>query len=148
MKELVPDAGDRIQFLGRRKDVEKIVNSFSIGVLATFTEGISNSIMEYMVMAKPVVATACSGSSELVLDGETGFLVPPGDPAALADRIAYLLDHPEEALRMGQAGKKHIEQHFSLKTMVDKTVEIYEQAIQSSKSRHVGKRVSGIVENA
>ncbi len=114
MKELVRDAGDRIQFLGRRKDVEKIVNSLSIGVLATFTEGISNSIMEYMVMAKPVVATACSGSSELVLDGETGFLVPPGDPAALADRITYLLDHPDEARRMGQAGKKHIEEHFSL----------------------------------
>jgi len=148
MKELVRDAGDRIQFLGRRKDVEKIVNSLSIGVLATFTEGISNSIMEYMVMAKPVVATACSGSSELVLDGETGFLVPPGDPAALADRITYLLDHPDEARRMGQAGKKHIEEHFSLKTMVDKTVEIYEQAIQSSKSGRVRKRVSGIVENA
>ena len=135
-------------FWGRRKDVEKIVNSLSIGVLATFTEGISNSIMEYMVMAKPVVATACSGSSELVLDGETGFLVPPGDPAALADRITYLLDHPDEARRMGQAGKKHIEEHFSLKTMVDKTVEIYEQAIQSSKSGRVRKRVSGIVENA
>jgi glycosyltransferase involved in cell wall biosynthesis len=148
MRELVSDTGDRIQFLGRRKDVEKIVNSFSIGVLATFTEGISNSIMEYMVMAKPVVATACSGSSELVLDGETGFLVPPGDPAALADRIAYLLDHPDEARRMGQAGKKHIEEHFSLKTMVDKTVKIYEQAIQSSRSGRIGKRVSGIVENA
>ena len=132
MRELASDAGDRIQFLGRRKDVEKITSSFSVGVLATFSEGISNSIMEYMVMAKPVVATDCTGSRELVLEGETGFLVPPQDPAALADRIAYLLDNPDVARRMGQAGRKHIEEHFSLKTMVDKTVDIYEHAIQSS----------------
>jgi glycosyltransferase involved in cell wall biosynthesis len=133
----VSDAGDHVQFLGRHKDVEKITSSFSIGVLATFTEGISNSIMEYMVMAKPVVATDCGGSRELVLEGKTGFLVPPQDPVALADRIAYLLDNPDEARRMGQAGKKHIEEHFSLKTMVDKTVDIYEHAIRSSNSRGI-----------
>jgi len=135
MKELVADAGDQVQFLGRRKDVERIANSFSIGVLASFTEGISNSIMEYMLLAKPVVATDCAGSQELVLEGETGFLVPPQDPAALADRIAYLLDNPDEARKMGQAGKKHIERHFSLRTMVDKTVDIYRYAVQSSDSR-------------
>jgi glycosyltransferase involved in cell wall biosynthesis len=135
MKELVSDGGDRFQFLGRQKDVEKIASSFSVGVLATFTEGISNSIMEYMVMAKPVVVTDCSGSRELVLEGETGFLVPPQDPVALADRIAYLLDNPGKARKMGQAGRKHIEDHFSLKTMVDQTVDIYEKATQSSGSR-------------
>ena len=133
MKALVSDKGNRIQFLGRRKDVENVVRCFSVGVLATFTEGISNSIMEYMVMGKPVVATDCNGSKELVLEGETGFLVPPQHPDALADRIAYLLDNPAEAQRMGDAGRRHIEEHFSLKTMVDKTVDIYERAIQSSK---------------
>jgi glycosyltransferase involved in cell wall biosynthesis len=137
MKELVADAGDRIQFLGRRKDVEKVISSFSVGVLATFTEGISNSIMEYMVLAKPVVATNCNGSQELVQQGKTGFLVPPQDPAALAERIAYLLDHPDEARRMGKAGQKHIEEHFSLKSMVDKTVDIYEQALRASIDRSI-----------
>jgi glycosyltransferase involved in cell wall biosynthesis len=137
MKDLVRDAGEAIQFLGRRKDVEEIINSFSIGVLATFTEGISNSVMEYMIMGKPVVATDCDGSRELVLDGKTGFLVPPCDPVALADRIAYLLDHPDEARRMGQAGKRRIEEDFSLKTMVDKTVDVYKHAIQASNSRYV-----------
>lgn len=139
MEELASDTGERIQFLGRQKDIEKIVSGFSVGVLATFTEGISNSIMEYMVMAKPVVATNCGGSRELVLDGETGFLVPVGDAEALADRIAYLLDNPDAARRMGQAGKKHIEDNFSLKAMVDQTVSIYEMAIQSSKGRYVRK---------
>jgi glycosyltransferase involved in cell wall biosynthesis len=79
MKALVADEGDRVQFLGRRKDIERITSSFSVGVLTSFTEGISNSIMEYMVMRKPVVVTDCNGSRELVRDGETGFLVPPGD---------------------------------------------------------------------
>lgn len=141
MKQLAADTAEQVQFLGRQKDVENIVSSFSVGVLATFTEGISNSVMEYMVMAKPVVATNCDGLKELVLDGETGFLVPPGDAEALADRIAYLLDHPDEARRMGQAGKKHIENNFSLKIMVDQTVNIYKMAIQSSKSRDVRKTV-------
>src|SRR5271156_2173597 len=137
MKGLVSDAGDRVQFLGRRKDVEKIASSFSIGVLASFTEGISNSIMEYMMLAKPVVATDCAGSQELVLEGETGFLVPSQDPVALADKIASLLDNPDQARSMGQAGKAHIERHFSLKTMVDKTVDTYEHAIQASDRRGV-----------
>lgn len=133
MKALGADAGGRIQFLGRRKDIEKITNSFSVGVLATFTEGISNSIMEYMVMSKPVVVTDCDGSRELVRQGENGFLVPIGDHVALADRIAYLLDHPDEARRMGQAGRQDIERHFSLATMVDKTVDVYERALKSSR---------------
>ncbi len=137
MKQLVSSAGDGIQFLGRQKDVERIASSFSIGVLASFTEGISNSIMEYMVLAKPVVTTDCAGSRELVREGETGFLVPPQDPVALADRIAYLLDNPDEARKMGQAGRKHIEDYFSLKTMVDKTVDIYKYAIRSSDRRGI-----------
>jgi glycosyltransferase involved in cell wall biosynthesis len=131
MKELAADAGDRIQFLGRRKDVEQVIASFSIGVLSTFTEGISNSIMEYMVMAKPVIASDCAGSREIVLEGKTGFLVPPQDAEALADRIVYLLDHPDEARSMGEAGRKHIEKNFSLKTMVDKTISVYERAMRS-----------------
>ncbi|HLW88604.1 MAG TPA: glycosyltransferase [Terriglobales bacterium] len=144
MKALVADAGDRVQFLGRRKDVEKVASSFSVGVLATFTEGISNSIMEYMVLAKPVVATDCNGSKELILEGKTGFLVPPQDPAALADRIAYLLDHPDKARRMGLAGKKHIEESFSLETMVEKTVDIYEHAIRHSNGRGIRERDSQV----
>lgn len=132
MKALASDMGERVRFLGRRKDVEKITSRFSVGVLTSFTEGISNSIMEYMVMAKPVVVTDCDGSREIVREGETGFLVPPGDDIALAERISYLLDNPEEAQQMGRVGRQHIEEHFSLSGMVDKTVEIYKLAIRSA----------------
>jgi len=132
MKALVADAGDGIQFLGRRKDIENIINAFSIGVLATFTEGISNSIMEYMAMAKPVVVTDCQGSRELVRDGENGFIVPVGDHIALAGKIAFLLDHPEEVRRMGRIGRNDIERNFSLKTMVERTIDVYKSALQSA----------------
>jgi glycosyltransferase involved in cell wall biosynthesis len=145
MKGLVPDKCGGIMFLGRRHDVETIVSGFSIGVLSTFNEGISNSIMEYMALAKPVVVTDGGGSQEIVLDGKTGFLVPPRDPGALADRIAYLLDWPEEATRMGEAGRRRIGEHFSLEIMTEKTVALYEQAILlSSAGAHaetMGSRV-------
>lgn len=132
MKALVADAGERVQFLGRRKDIEEIASCFSIGVLATFTEGISNSIMEYMVMSKPVVVTDCPGSRELVRDGDNGFIVPVGDHVAMAEKIAHLLDHPDEAHRMGSAGREDIERSFSLDKMVGLTLDVYKRALQSA----------------
>jgi glycosyltransferase involved in cell wall biosynthesis len=147
MKALVADTGERVQFLGRRRDIEEITSSFSIGVLATFTEGISNSIMEYMVMSKPVVVTDCPGSRELVHDGGNGFIVPVGDHVAMAEKIAYLLDHPDEARSMGEAGRKKIERHFSLDAMVNRTLDVYQRALQSAQSQNLEVMVSNPVSN-
>src|SRR5207253_371925 len=93
-----------MEFLGERKNIEQVVNTLDVGVLSTFTEGISNSIMEYLALRKPVVATDGGGTAELVVDGETGFLVPPRDPDALAAKVEYLLDRRDIAIRMGEAG--------------------------------------------
>jgi glycosyltransferase involved in cell wall biosynthesis len=120
---------DAITFLGEQKNVEPIVAAFDIGVLATFTEGISNSIMEYMAFRKPVVATDGGGTRELVVDGETGFLVPPKQPDVLAARIDYLLDHPDIARQMGEAGEARLRRKFSTDTMVDQTIRLYERAV-------------------
>ena len=116
---------ERIRFLGRREDVEAIVNAFDIGVLSTFTEGISNSVMEYMALGKPVIASIGGGTGELVIDQKTGYLVPTGDANVLADRILYLLSHPGEARSMGMAGRKRIESEFSLETMTSRFVAMY-----------------------
>ena len=128
-KRLVPKDCDRILFLGRRKDVERIVSNFSVGVLATFTEGIPNFIMECMAAGKPVIVTDGGGSKELVLDGKTGFLVPPKDPLALAEKIEFLLDNPDIACRLGRAGRERIEKHFSLTQMIDETLKLYEHVL-------------------
>ncbi len=92
---------------------EDLVSGFDIGTLITFTEGISNSIMEYMILEKPVVATDGGGTCELLIDNETGVLVPPSDPAAIASAILRLLDDRELRQRMGENGRARVESEFS-----------------------------------
>ena len=130
-KELAADV-PAMKFLGERKNIEQIVETFDVGVLSTFTEGISNSIMEYMALRKPVVATAGGGTQELVEDGETGFLVPPRNPDVLAAKIEYLLDNPEIAGQMGQAGEARLRNNFSIARMVEETVKLYKLAVANA----------------
>ena len=129
------DRGDAIRFLGRRNEVETLVSQFTIGVLSTFTEGISNAIMEYMALGKPVVATDGGGTSEIVQDEVTGFLIPPVRPDILADRINRLLDNPDLAARLGRQGRDRLHQHFSFDALVSKTLMVYEQWGTSSRSK-------------
>ena len=89
-KGMVSTNEKSILFLGKRKDVEALVQQIDIGVLCTFTEGISNSVMEYMAAGKPVVVTNGGGSCELITDGVQGFLVPPAQPLAVAEKIELL----------------------------------------------------------
>jgi glycosyltransferase involved in cell wall biosynthesis len=121
------------RFLGKRKNVEEIVRGFDIGVLSTFVEGLSNSIMEYMALGKPVVATDAGGTRELGIDGETGFLVAPSDPAAMSSAIERLIDDPRLATRMGRAGRARLMQQCSLSRMLDETVALYRRAIAASR---------------
>ena len=131
-----------IRFLGEQKDIEEIVERFEVGVLSTFTEGISNSIMEYMALRKPVVATDGGGTRELVVDGETGFLVPPESPNVLAAKVEYLLDNPEIARYMGEAGEARLRRRFSSTKMVEETVNLYKLAAGSAKGRHWFRNVN------
>ena len=129
-KEMVaPEYSDRIKFLGKQRNVESIVNIFDVGVLATYTEGISNSIMEYMALSKPVIATDGGGTRELVLESVTGFLVGVGDPASIAERIEFLLDHPQNADEMGKAGRQRLETDFNLERMADNFVDAYRRCL-------------------
>jgi len=82
-----------------------------------------------MAMAKPVVATQIEGISEVVEHGKTGILVPPEDPRALAEGIIALLRDRDTARRMGQAGRKRVEEKFSVEEMVKRTQEVYEGVV-------------------
>jgi len=108
---------DRIIFTGMVDEVESLVNIFDIGVLSTYTEGISNSIMEYMVLGKPVIATDGGGTKELVLDKETGFLIPPKDPQALLEKLNFLSNSLELRTKLGVNGQLRIHQVFTLDRM-------------------------------
>jgi glycosyltransferase involved in cell wall biosynthesis len=122
--------GDRsIRSLGERKDVEELVKQMDIGVLCTFTEGISNSVLEYMAAGKPVVVTQGGGSSGLIVEGEHGFLVPPSNPTAVAEKIDLLLNDPMNAQQMGAAGRRGLQDYFSLEHLAENTVRMYEAVL-------------------
>jgi glycosyltransferase involved in cell wall biosynthesis len=80
-----------------------------------------------MALGKPVVATRAGGIPETVQDGVTGLLVPPRDPAALAQAIGYLLRHPELQVQFGQAGRHRVEQGFTAARMAQQTMQVYHQ---------------------
>ncbi len=125
-KKLVkPQFQDRIRFLCKQNDVESIINIFDIGVLSTYTEGISNSIIEYMALGKPVVATDCGGTKELVLDGETGFLVKSHKANNMGERIEQLLEDKDLTINMGNAGRERIMREFNLEKMTNLYIAIY-----------------------
>jgi glycosyltransferase involved in cell wall biosynthesis len=131
-EKLATDLGisERTMFLGHRSDVLDLVRTSDVCALAShadYSEGLSNSIAEYMGLAKPVVATAVGGNAELVKDGGTGFLSPPGDPEALARKIVTLLRDQDLRTRMGLKGRAFFEENLTLDRMVSQTERVYDE---------------------
>jgi glycosyltransferase involved in cell wall biosynthesis len=117
-----------VRFLGAvdPESIPSLLQHVSVAVLAsTRHEGLPNVVLEYMAAAKPVVVTDAGGCREVVLDGVTGFLVPPGDPGQLAGRIIHLLRNDGEAAKMGKAGRQRVEAGFSLARMLDRFSSLY-----------------------
>ena len=117
------------RLLGKRSGVESIINVMDICVLSTFTEGISNSILEYMAMGKPVIASSGGGTDEIVVDNQTGILIKASDPDALANKIEILLNDAELRKSMGMAGQERIKSIFSLTNMAKECISLYERTI-------------------
>jgi glycosyltransferase involved in cell wall biosynthesis len=103
----------------------EVFASFDVFVLSSHDEGMSNAILEAMAMELPVVATDVGGTGEVVAEGETGLLVPPRDPAPLAEAIAALLAEPERRVSMGRLGRKVVEERFSAAAMVRQMEDLY-----------------------
>ena len=116
---------NRVHFWGRRYDVPAILRYATMGVLSSRIEGCANALLEYMAAGLPAVATRVGGNPELVVEDETGLLVPSGNPQALADAILYLLQRPDVARQYGIAGRHRVEQHFSMELMLSETEEVY-----------------------
>ena len=121
----------KIIFTGYQEDIESIINIFDIGVLSSnIQEGIPNSIMEYMVLGKPVVATTGGGTNEIIVGNQTGYLIPGKSPHDLVRKINYLLDNPNKAKQMGEAGRKRIQEKFCLDVMTSKYVALYKDILR------------------
>ncbi len=132
---MVPEAYAKgIIFTGMQNQVESIINIFTLGVLATNSdkhgEGISNAILEYMGLGKPVVATMGGGTAEIVEDDQTGYLVEPKKPDQMAEMIYQLLDHPDDARVMGENGRRRVEKDFNLADMTQKFYSLYSKVLK------------------
>jgi len=116
---------DGVFFVGRCTRVAELLHVSDVCVLSSVAEGFSNSILEYMAAARPVVATDVGGAREAVVEGSTGCLVTPGDDETLAARVAALLEEPERARAFGEAGRARVASKFSCEAQLEKTLEIY-----------------------
>ncbi len=119
---------DRVIFAGSRRDVAAILPLLDLFVCPSLYEGFGIAIVEAMMAGRPVVASSVGGITEIVRPGDTGLLVPPGDPAALAGAIQDLLRQPELAARLGREGKRAATE-FSVDTMVERHQALYESLV-------------------
>ena len=131
LRRLAAELGisDNTFFLGRCENIADLLNISDVCVLSSKAEGFSNSILEYMAAGQPVVATNVGGAPEVIVEGETGYLVSPGDDAMMASRIISLLRDPERAKQFGAAGRRLVETNFSCEAQLTKTEELYNRLL-------------------
>ena len=123
-------AEGRVQLAGERSDVPALLADSDVFVLSSRSEGLPVSVLEAMAAELPVVASNVGGLGELVVDGETGLLVPSGDPAALAEALGRLLDDRELRQKLGAAGRARAEASFDLAEFRRAHVELYHRQLR------------------
>ncbi|QSG05103.1 Glycosyltransferase [Halapricum desulfuricans] len=128
---------DRVFLTGYRDDVPRVLAASDVLVLPSFREGTPRVITEAMAAGLPVVATDIAGIPKQVEHGESGYLIPPGDDAALADRLNELLADPQLRERFGRRGSERATR-FSVEAMVDATTDLYESLLSASRV-HTGR---------
>jgi L-malate glycosyltransferase len=136
LQNLASDLGiaDDVHFIGRCDDVASLLFASYTGVLSSKAEGFANAILEYMAAGLPVVATDVGGVREAIIEGETGYVVPSGDDAAMADRLIQVLSDDERARKMGIRGKKMISEKFASEHHLRNTLELYDELLSHESS--------------
>jgi glycosyltransferase involved in cell wall biosynthesis len=136
MMRMVGEMGlrERCLFLGNRDDVELVYPACDVTVLPSLFEGTPNVALESMACAVPVVATNVSDNAIVIPDGRAGFIVPLGEPEALADRVLALLSDPQKRALMGAAAREWVEREFSTARLAEKTEAVYREAMEARTS--------------
>ena len=122
---------------GYRADAIELIKGFDVFAMSSITEGMGTPLVDAMAAGRAAVATAVGGIPEVVVDGVTGYLVPPRDPAALAGRVVELLKNRPLRERMGHAAAARAREHFTVETMVERTAEVYKSLAADTASRAV-----------
>jgi glycosyltransferase involved in cell wall biosynthesis len=118
-----------VELLGERDDVPELLGTADVFVLSSHSEGLPLSILEAMAAGLPVVASNVGGVSEVVVDGDTGLLVPPGDAQSLAAAIERLLEDPPLCRRLGEAGRIRVAEHFDLAAVQQAHLDLYRRVL-------------------
>jgi glycosyltransferase involved in cell wall biosynthesis len=125
----------RVQFLGPLPDPREVYTCIDVLVLPSRHEPFGRVVIEAMAMGLPVIATDAGGPSEIVVHGETGLLVKPGDPASLAEAIQSLVGNPSLRASFGRAGRERVLRLFSLEAHVESVAGLYEELVGCAPSR-------------
>jgi len=120
-----------VSILPNLHDLSSALKAMDIFVLPAIKQGLGSTMLDAMAWGLPVIACDSGGVFSVVVDGMTGFLVPPGDDMALAERMRFLLDNPVRARELGLCGRRRIQDHFNINHLIDSTVTLYREA-----SRH------------
>ncbi len=125
---------DKVFFTGFRDDVNNVINALDVvTVPSTWNEPCSAVVQQGMALSKPIIGTRAGGTPEMVVDDETGFLVPPSDSDALAEALARLAGDAFLRRRLGAAGKERVEELFSLRVMTDKIEALYQREYENAR---------------
>lgn len=130
--------GAHCVFAGFRKDLDVLIPAFTLFCLSSRMEGLGTSLLDAMAFGRPVVATRAGGIPEAVEDGLTGLLVPARNPLALAEALLRLLSDASQREQMGRAARRRFEERFTAERMVDETLAVYRDALESRSSRSPG----------
>jgi len=118
---------DNVVFHGKSDSVPEVISKLDIFILPSLGEGISNTILEAMSCGLPVIATNVGGNPELVSEGSTGMLVPAANPEKMSHALEVYVENTDKIIRHGQAGRKKVEQEFSMDNMVKNYTNVYDE---------------------
>ena len=127
---------NHVRFTGWQSDVGRIMSTYDLCAFPSLNEGMGRAIVEAMSMGIPIIASRIGGITDLMDDGVSGFLVPPADPEALADRIVYLMQHPERGRRMAKKALETVAEYGS-GAMVRKIEDVYSDLLSRKVNRGV-----------
>lgn len=137
MQERVEECGlqDRVTWLGEREDIPELMRALDILLLPSLEEPFGRAVIEAMAVRVPVIATNVGGPAEIIQDGREGYLLPPGEPRVWADAIRRVAEDPDLAAGMGLAGRRRVEEAFTVPDHVNAILGVYERALSERRAR-------------
>lgn len=136
---------DSVFYLGFRSDIPEIIKSSDLLISTSLNETLHLVVLEAMAAEKAVIATKCGGTSECIIEGETGYLVPVNDPFALSEKIIELIEDSQRRKVFGENGNKYFKKKFTIKKYVEQFEKLYLEVINEKKQELISENEKDII---